>query len=288
MKVKNFYEKYGNTPNIKVPNSSRSIGPTDFDDSYVSRQLKECSFVPEINENSKKMAKNIPKIYERKNSQNNFTERKNYENKSLYLSAKYNKSEKNICYSTSHKRIGDPDIELFRNQLRNNEIDNIHIRNEQWVQNRETKLYNELKQKNESQEAACSFVPKTNKKATKKIPGTFLERREFDIQKRKVNKTDLIEKSYSSCTFKPKIDPKSQKMAVKRHEMLAKLDYITSLNNDNSDYKMEVVPMTENRHCADHYPQESNHKSYVQLKPNDLISESDYDKEKSEHKYKNH
>lgn len=286
MKVRNFIEKYGNTPEMNIPNSGRRENPYDFDDSYASRQLKECSFVPEINENSKKLAKHIPKLYERsKHNESNFTDRKDYQNKSLYLSAKYNKSQQSISYSTSHKRIGDPDIELFRNQLRNKEIDNIHVRNEVWLQNRENKIINDLKQKDDKQENSCTFIPKTNQKKSKKVNGTFLERREFDMQKRNINKRELSQKSYNECTFKPKIDTKSLKMAEKRHEMLKKLDHITGLNNTElNEYDTEEIRLM-NRHCKDHIDKKTNVKSYVQLKPDDIMLDSSYENENSEVKY---
>ena len=272
---------------MNMPNSGRRENPYDFEDSHASRQLKECSFVPEMNENSKKLAKHIPKLYERsKHSESNLTDRKDYQNKSLYLSAKYNKSQQSISYSTSHKRIGDPDIELFRNQLRNKEIDNIHVRNEVWLQNRENKIINDLKQKDDKQENSCTFVPKTNQKKSKKVHGTFLERREFDMQKRNINKRDLSQKSYNECTFKPKIDTKSLKMAEKRHEMLKKLDHITGHNNTElNEYDTEEIRLM-NRHCKDHGEKKTNVKSYVRLKPDDLYeSHSSYEDENSEVKY---
>lgn len=57
---------------------------------------------------------------------------------------------------------------IFRSQLKNNEIDNIHVRNELWLQNRENKIYNELKLKMDEQQLDCTHKPKINKVDTKK------------------------------------------------------------------------------------------------------------------------
>lgn len=126
------------------------------------------------------------------------------------------------------------DLKVFKEQLRRNEVENMHVRNEQWLQNRENKIYNELKMKEEANETECTYRPKTNK-PPKKIIGSFLDRCHFDMQKRKLNQRELFDRDQSECTFQPQIAPKSGKMAAKRHEMLQRLDYITSFNTEDLD-----------------------------------------------------
>lgn len=63
-------------------NKGRPPIPIDQSDSYINRQLKECSFRPEIDKNSRKLARSNPPIYERVISQPN--EYSEYENKSHY------------------------------------------------------------------------------------------------------------------------------------------------------------------------------------------------------------
>lgn len=110
----------------------------------------------------------------------------------------------------------------------------MHVRNEQWLQNRENKIYNELKAKEEADSASCTHRPKTNK-PPKKIIGSFLDRCHFDMQKRKLNQRELFDRDQSECTFQPMIAPKSAKMAEKRNAMLKRLDYITSFNTEDLD-----------------------------------------------------
>jgi hypothetical protein len=126
------------------------------------------------------------------------------------------------------------DLKVFKEQLRRNEVENMHVRNEQWLQNRENKIYNELKMKEEANETECTYKPKTNK-PPRKIIGSFLDRCQFDMQKRKLNQRELFDRDQSECTFQPQIAPKSGKMAAKRHEMLQRLDYITSFNTEDLD-----------------------------------------------------
>lgn len=128
------------------------------------------------------------------------------------------------------------DLKSFRKN-RDLDIDNIHTRNYQWVNNREAKLYDEMNKKIEDIEKKCSHQPHTNKQINeKKVHGSFQDRVDFDKERRKWNHRENRERVYSTCTFKPKTNDNSSVIIQKRHEMLKKLDDLTQFE---SKYKYE-------------------------------------------------
>jgi hypothetical protein len=191
-----------------------------------------------------------------KSQYSEFDTKPNYQPKSILLSSKQQltseaKSRKGLKTKSpppSHRSKRQvEDLKVFKDQLRRNEVENMHVRNEQWLQNRENKIYNELKAKQEATETECTYRPKTNK-PPKKIIGSFLDRCDFDMQKRKLNQRELFDRDQSECTFQPQIAPKSARMAEKRHEMLQRLDYITGFNTEDLD--TEYILQTGDRRAG--------------------------------------
>ena len=69
LKIKNFIDTYGKDAQSELEDQHCTRdGHNLHKESYINRHMKECSFNPEINQKSRKLAKSIPPIYERVNT----------------------------------------------------------------------------------------------------------------------------------------------------------------------------------------------------------------------------
>lgn len=154
-------------------------------------EMKECSFKPQINSKSSEIVQSnvyIP-IYERP-----VPERKVVAESSKELE----KSEVMLeAEAPRPKRKADP--EFYKRQL-------------EWEKRREEKANNERMQKQLSEHSEIYSAPKINKETSERIIGEqvdFMERLKVQEERMK-NKRQLLESKYNDCTFKPKINSKSQ------------------------------------------------------------------------------
>jgi hypothetical protein len=152
-------------------------------------ELKDCSFRPHINVKSAEIVQSnvyIP-IYDRP-----APEKKPAESTRELVESELFEPE-----PSKPKKKADPDF--YKRQL-------------EWQRKMEEKQQNERLQKQLSEHSELYQAPRTNKEANERMGGEtsdFMERLRIQEERAKQRRLDL-ESKYNDCTFKPKINVKSQ------------------------------------------------------------------------------
>lgn len=166
-------------------------------------EMKECSFRPQINSKSSEIVQSnvyVP-IYERPAP----------ERKVVAESARELEQSEVVAEEAGQKARRKADPEFYRRQL-------------EWERRREEKANNERMQKQLSEHSELYAAPKINKETSERIIGDqsdFMERLKVQ-EERMRRKREALESKYNDCTFRPKINSKSQNVPSRVFQQLKK------------------------------------------------------------------